>query len=68
MLHLAMFDAVNSIKHRYKPYGAQLMAAPDASQEAAAASAAGAVLMKQVPNAAAQIQAAETKLSSKIVR
>jgi len=65
MLHLAMFDAVNSIKHRYKPYGAQLMAAPDASQEAAAASAAAAVLMKQVPNAAAQIQAAETSYLAK---
>jgi hypothetical protein len=60
MLHLAMFDAVNSIKHRYKPYGVQLVAAPDTSQEAAAASAAGAVLMKLVPNAVAQIQAAET--------
>ncbi len=60
MLHLAMFNAVNSIEHRYKPYGVQLVATPDTSQEAAAASAAGAVLMKLVPNAAAQIQAAET--------
>ena len=66
MLHLAMFDAVNSIKHRYKPYGAQLMAAPDASQEAAAASAAGAILMKEVPNAAVQIQAAETSYLAKL--
>jgi hypothetical protein len=44
MLHLAMFDAVNSIEHRYKPYGVQLVAAPNTSQEAPAASAAGAVL------------------------
>ena len=66
MLHLAMFDAVNSIKHRYKPYGAQLVAPPDASQEAAAASAAGAILMKLVPNAAAQIQAAEASYLAKL--
>jgi hypothetical protein len=25
-LHLAMFDAVNSIKHRYEPHGVQLVA------------------------------------------
>jgi hypothetical protein len=66
MLHLAMFEAVNSIERRYKPYGVQLAAAPDASQEAAAASAAGAVLMKLVPNAAAQIQAAETSYLAKL--
>jgi hypothetical protein len=66
MLHLAMFDAVNSIEHRYKPDGVQLVAAPDTSQEAAAASAAGAVLMKLVPNAAAQIQAAETSYLEKL--
>ena len=29
LLHLAMFNAVNSIEHRYKPYGLQLVAAPD---------------------------------------
>jgi len=66
MLHLAMFDAVNSIEHRYKPYGVPLVAAPDTSQEAAAASAAGAVLMKLVPNAAAQIQAMEASYLAKL--
>ena len=29
LLHLAMFNAVNSIEHRYKRYGLQLVAAPD---------------------------------------
>jgi len=66
MLHLAMFNAVNSIEHRYKPYGVQLVPTPDTSQEAAAASAAGAVLMKLVPNDAAQIQAAETSYLAKL--
>jgi hypothetical protein len=66
MLHLAMFEAINSIEHRYKPYGVQLVAAPDTSQEAAAASAAGAVLMELVPKAAAQIQAAETSYLAKL--
>src|SRR6202035_5178635 len=41
IMHLAMFEAVNSIEARYKPYNAKLPAAPDASKEAAAASAAG---------------------------
>jgi len=66
MLHLAMFEAVNSIEPRYRPYGVQLAVAPDTSQEAAAASAAGAVLMELVPNAAAQIQAAETSYLAKL--
>jgi hypothetical protein len=66
MLHLAMFQAVNSIERRYRPYGMQLAAAPDTSQEAAAASAAAAILMKLVPHAAGQIQAAETSYLAKL--
>ncbi len=60
ILHLAMFEAVNSIERRYRPYGVQVAAAADTSKEAAAASAAGAVLMKLVPNAAPDIQTAVT--------
>jgi hypothetical protein len=60
ILHLAMFEAVNSIERRYRPYGVKVAAAPDTSKEAAAASAAGAVLMKLVPNAAPDIQTAVT--------
>jgi hypothetical protein len=44
MVHTAMFDAVNSIEQRYRPYLVQLPAAPATSKEAAAAAAAAAVL------------------------
>jgi len=40
ILHIAMFDAVNSIEPRYKPYKIRLPATPDTSKEAAAAAAA----------------------------
>jgi len=43
-VHLAMFDAVNSIEPRYRPYRLAVIAAKDASPEAAAAVAAGKVL------------------------
>src|SRR5262245_25254629 len=51
IMHLAMFDAVNSIDRRYRPYLAQLPAAPGASKEAAAAAAAGTVLARLNPAA-----------------
>ena len=44
MVHAAMFDAVNSIEQRYRPYLAQLPADPTTSKEATAAAAAAAVL------------------------
>jgi hypothetical protein len=44
MVHTAMFDAVNSIERRYRPYLVQLPADPATSKEAAAAAAAAAVL------------------------
>jgi hypothetical protein len=44
ILHSAMFDAVNSIEPRYKPYKIRLPATPDTSKEAAAAAAAAAVV------------------------
>jgi hypothetical protein len=44
MVDVAMFDAVNSIARRYRPLLAQLPADPATSKEAAAASAAAAVL------------------------
>ena len=56
ILHVAMFDAIDSIDTRYKPYMVKLPAAPDNSKEAAAAAAAGAVLVKLVPDAAADVQ------------
>jgi len=60
ILHLAMFDAVNSIEPRYKPYKIRLPATPGASKEAAAAVAAGAVLVKLIPDVAADVQSALT--------
>ena len=44
MVHAAMFDAVNSIERRYRPYVVQLPATSATSKEAAAAAAAAAVL------------------------
>src|SRR5262249_5653981 len=44
MVHAAMFDAVNSIERRYRPYLVQLPADAGTSKEAAAAAAAVAVL------------------------
>ena len=44
MVHAAMFDAVNSIERRYRPYLAQLPADSATSKEAAAAAAAATVL------------------------
>src|SRR2546423_1284470 len=44
LVHLAMFDAVNSIERRYRPYLVQLPTDSGTSKEAAAAAAAAAVL------------------------
>ena len=44
MVHVAMFDAVNSIERRCQPYLVELPANPTTSKEAAAAGAAAAVL------------------------
>ena len=44
MVHAAMFDAVNSIERRYRPYLVQLLADAATSKEAAAATAAAGVL------------------------
>jgi hypothetical protein len=57
MVHLAMFDAVNSIERKYRPYLVQLPAAPTSSKEAAAAVAAGTVLAAVDPQAQAKMEA-----------
>src|SRR6478672_8951262 len=44
MVQIAMFDAINSIERRYRPYLAQLPTPTTASKDAAAAAAAGSVL------------------------
>ncbi|MGE0259533.1 MAG: vanadium-dependent haloperoxidase [Alphaproteobacteria bacterium] len=58
MAHLAMFDAVNSIERKYRPYLVQLTVAPTASKEAAAAAAAGTVLANVDPRGPAEMKAA----------
>jgi hypothetical protein len=58
MVHVAMFDAVNSIARRYRPYVIQLAAPKATSQEAAAATAAGTVLIGLRPEAAGEIKTA----------
>src|SRR5262249_26683165 len=52
MVHIAMFDAVNSIERRYRPYLVQLPADAATSKEAAAAAAAATVLSTVGPKTA----------------
>lgn len=54
MMHLAMFEAVNSIERQYTPYRFRIPAHPIASTEAAAAQAAHDVLMALMPAPSAQ--------------
>jgi hypothetical protein len=58
IVHVAMFDAVNAIERRYRPYLVQLPAAAATSKEAAATAAAGAVLLRLVPQVEKEINAA----------
>jgi hypothetical protein len=58
IVHIAMFDAVNSIEPRYRSYQALFPAAPDTSKDAAAATAAATVLGTLIPDAASEIKAA----------
>lgn len=57
MMHVAMFDAVNSIQGRYQGYHVRVLAFPSASEEAAAAQAAHDVLAALIPAAAPTFQA-----------
>jgi hypothetical protein len=57
-VHVAMFDAVNSIERRYLPYRLQPPAAKETSKDAAAAAAAATVLAALLPNAADEMKAA----------
>ena len=58
MVHAAMFDAVNSIEPRYRPYLVRLPAGPATSKEAAAAAAAAAILATVDEKTARDMQAA----------
>lgn len=50
LVHVAMFEAVNSIEHRYTPYRQSIDGARGASAEAAAAAAAHRTLIALYPN------------------
>ena len=50
MMHVAMFEAVNAVTHRYAPYRLKLSADSGASPDAAAAAAAHGVLVKLFPD------------------
>jgi len=54
-VHLAMFDAVNSIEPRYRPYRLAVITTKDASAEAAATVAAGMVLAGLHPKDAEEL-------------
>jgi hypothetical protein len=66
ILQAAMFDAVNSIEGRYRPYLVQLPAAATASKEAAATAAAGAVLASLIPQVQGQVKGMTTSYLASI--
>ncbi len=58
MLHVAMFEAVNAVERRYLPYKLELTADKSTSKDAAAASAAHAILLKLFPDQQAALDQA----------
>jgi hypothetical protein len=66
VMQVAMFDAVNSIDRRYRPYLVQIPVAATTSKEAAATAAAGTVLAALIPQAEAQIRGLMTSYLASI--
>jgi len=66
MMHLAMFEAINAVEHRYTPYAFKGRAPAGASAEAAAAAAASSVLLKLFPDQAQAVDAAYAASVAKI--
>jgi PAP2 superfamily len=66
IMQVAMFDAVNSIERRYRPYLVQLPVAPTASKEAAATAAAGIVLASLIPQVQEQTRGMTTSYLASI--
>lgn len=58
MTQLAMFEAMNSVDARFRPYRARLAAEPDASRDAAGAAAAHYVLVRSYPDQAKELDKA----------
>ena len=61
LIHVAMFEAVNAIEPRYQPFNGDPKPRVDASQDAAAASAAATVLAKLDPESAPKVKDALEK-------
>ena len=66
IMHAAMFDAVNAIEPRYRPYAVALRAPAATSKEAAAATAAAIVLAKLQPVAEEELKGALTAYLSNV--
>ena len=66
IVQLAVFEAVNSITHKYHPYLGTITAPPGASAEAAAIEAAYQVLSTYFPNSASTLLAARTNSLAQI--
>jgi hypothetical protein len=66
IMQVAMFDAVNSIERRYRPYLVQLPAAATTSKEAAATAAAGIVLASLIPQVQEQARGMTTSYLASI--
>jgi hypothetical protein len=66
IMQVAMFDAVNSIERRYRPYLVQLPAASTTSKEAAATAAAGIVLASLIPQVQEQARSMTTSYLASI--
>src|SRR6185503_2259091 len=65
MMHVAMFEAVNAIDRRYKSYKLELTAEKGASKDAAAVTAAHAVLVSLFPDDKAKLdQALQASLAA----
>jgi hypothetical protein len=58
IVHIAIFEALNSIEPRYTPYRTRLQAEPGSSREAAAAAAAHHVLARLFPEQAKELDVA----------
>jgi PAP2 superfamily len=57
MVHVAIFEALNSLQPRYKPYRTRLTVEPGTVPEAAAAAAAHQVLVRLIPDQAKELDA-----------
>jgi hypothetical protein len=66
IVHVAMFDAINSIEGRYAPYRFKVSAAPGSSAEAAGIGAAHAALVKLFPDQKASLDAAFAQALSRL--